>query len=91
MPKRLENMFTQGKITFDEYVESLDADSVMPKVKLESILQKRKEAQAQISQINEQAQLMQQQAMMNNANQQEINNIQAQGSALMNQFGNQAA
>lgn len=87
----LENLYTSGKISFEEYVEALDADSVMPKVKLQNILKKRQEAQAQISQINEQAQLMQQQAMIQNSQQQEINGIAEQGNALMNQFGNQAA
>jgi len=87
----LENMFTTGKIDFEEYVEALDTDSVMPKTKLEKILKKRKEAQDQINQINQQAQLLQQQAMMNNANQQEINNIGQQGGNLINQFNNQAA
>lgn len=85
----LENMLTSGQITFDEYVKSLDPDSVMPKTKLENIIKKRKEAQNQINQINEQAQLLQQQAVMNNANQQEINNIGEQGNALINQFNNQ--
>lgn len=84
----LENMFTTGKISFDEYVESLDSDSVMPKVKLENILKKRKEVQAQINEINSQAQALQNQAMIQNSQQQEINNIQEQGNALMNQFGN---
>ena len=87
----LENMFTSGKISFDEYVESLDPDSVMPKAKLEKISQDRKKAQEQIEQINQQAQMMQQQAMANNSKQQEINNIGKQGEALINQFSNQVA
>ena len=85
----LENLFTAGKISFDEYVESLDPDSVMPRTKLINIAKKRRELQSQIDQLNQQGQLMQQQALMNNTNQQEINSIQEQGNALINQFGNQ--
>ena len=39
----LENLFMNGKITFEEYVESLPADAVMPKATLEKIEAKRKE------------------------------------------------
>lgn len=81
----LENMFTQGKITFDEYVESLDADSVMPKVKLENILKKRKEAQKQIDAIEQQAQLRKNQAQMQMNNQNEIENIATQGNQMIEQ------
>ena len=81
----LENMFTQGKITFDEYVDSLDADSVMPKVKLEAILKKRKEAQDQIGAIEQQAMAMKQQAQMQAMDSNEIENIAAQGNAMINQ------
>lgn len=45
----LENLFLEGKITFDEYVESLDFDSVMPKQKLQKIMEKRKEKQEKIA------------------------------------------
>jgi len=81
----LENMFTQGKITFDEYVESLDADSVMPKVKLEGILKKRKEAQEQINMMEQQAMFMKNQAQMQMQNQNEIENIANAGNNLINQ------
>ena len=39
----LENLFMKDKITFDEYVESLPADAVMPKATLEKIVTQRKE------------------------------------------------
>ena len=81
----LENMFTQGKITFDEYVESLDADSVMPKVKLEGILKKRREAQEQINMMEQQAMFMKNQAQMQMQNQNEIENIANAGNNLINQ------
>ena len=81
----LENMFTSGKITFEEYVDSLDADSVMPKVKLENILKKRKEAQQQIDAIEQQAQAMQNQAQMQMQNQSEIEQIASAGANMINQ------
>lgn len=81
----LENMFTSGKISFEEYVESLDADSVMPKVKLENILKKRKEAQQQIDEIEQQAQVMQNQAQMQMQNQSEIEQIAGAGENMINQ------
>jgi len=81
----LENMFTTGKISFEEYVESLDADSVMPKVKLENILKKRKEAQQQIDAMEQQAMLMKNQAQMQMQNQNEIEDIANVGNNLINQ------
>lgn len=88
----LENLFTNDKISFEEYVESLDAESVMPKTKLENILRKRKEAQAQIQSIDAQAQQMKNAMMLQNNNAQEIENIGEQGNALINQYlDNQAA
>lgn len=87
----LENMFTQGKITFEEYVESLDSDSVMPKIKLENILKKRKEAQQQIDVFEQQAMQIKQQAQMNQFNQSEINTIDQQGQAIMAQAAQEQA
>jgi len=81
----LENMFTTGKITFDEYVKSLDADSVMPKVKLEQIVKKRKENQEKINSIDSQAEMMKQQAFLNSKNSSDIEQIAAQGNNLINQ------
>ena len=40
---------SNGKITFEEYIEALEPDSVMPKSKLEVILKKRKEKEKQIN------------------------------------------
>jgi hypothetical protein len=74
----LENLFTSGKITFEEYVESLDSDSVMPKTKLEKILRKRKESQEQIGAIQQQAEQLKIQAQQQQANAmdiQEMSNI----------------
>lgn len=88
----LENLFTSDKISFEEYVESLDADSVMPKVKLQNILNKRKKAQEQIQAIDAQVQQMKNAMMLQNNNAQEIENIGEQGNALINQYlDNQAA
>ena len=81
----LENMFTSGKISFEEYVESLDADSVMPKVKLENILKKRKEAQQQINALDQQAEMMKNQAQMQIQNQSEIEQFASAGENMINQ------
>ena len=79
----LENMFTNNKITFEEYVESLDPDSVMPKVKLENILKKRQEAQQEIAQMQLQANQMMQEANQVVQSQQEIADIQAAGNNMV--------
>lgn len=81
----LENLLTTGQITFEEYVDSLDTDSVMPKVKLENILKNRKEKQEQITQMETQAEMMKQQAQtqMNNAS--DIEQIDQTGQAMINQ------
>lgn len=79
----LENMFTQGKITFDEYVESLDADSVMPKVKLENILKKRQEAQQEIARMQMEADRMNMITDQTLQDSQEIANIEAAGNQMV--------
>ena len=79
----LENMFTTGKITFEEYVESLDSDSVMPKTKLENILKKRKEAEKQINTIQQQADLIKMQAQQNQADALDIQAMANEGSRMM--------
>lgn len=81
----LENMFTQKIISFDEYVDSLDSDSVMPKVKLEEIRRKRKEAEKQIEAINKQAQMVKNQAQMQMEDLNEIGMIAQEGQQLMQQ------
>ena len=55
----IESLMQQGMITFEEYVEALPDDSVMPKYVLEKIIKQRKEKQAQIDQMNQEAQAMQ--------------------------------
>ena len=64
----IENMLVQGLFNIQRlpelevYVEALDDDSVAPKRKLEGIIQRMKEEQRKIAQIQAQAQLMQQRA-----------------------------
>ena len=48
----IEGLMTNGQITFEEYVEALPEDSVMPKYVLENILKKRKEKQALIDKMS---------------------------------------
>ncbi len=81
----LENLFTNDKITFEEYVEALDTDSVMPKSKLELILNKRKDKQKQIDEIEKQAAIYQQQAQKSMMDFQDIENISSVGNNLINQ------
>lgn len=62
----IESLMTNKQITFEEYVEALPEDSVMPKYVLQNILKKRQEKQKMIDQMQLQAQAMQgqlQQAM----------------------------
>ena len=79
----LENLFTNNKISFEEYVESLDSDSVMPKTKLESIVNKRKEAQQQIAQMQAQANAMMSESNQVLQNQEDIANIEAMGNQMV--------
>lgn len=83
----LENLFTNGKISFEEYVDSLDADSVMPKVKLENIVKKRREAQEQISQMQLQANEIMNRTNQAMQNEQDIANIQAMGNRMAGTTG----
>ena len=53
----IQNLLMAKLISFDEYVESLDDDSSMPKAKLQEILQKRKAAEEM--QMQQQMQQMQ--------------------------------
>lgn len=79
----LENLFMNDKITFEEYVEALPEGSVMPKDVLQKIIEKRKENQEKLTQMQIQAdqmnsalnQVMQQEANTNNA----IEEIAGQG------------
>lgn len=81
----LENMFINNKISFEEYVESLDADSVMPKVKLENILKKRQEAQRQINALEEQAEIMKIEAREQQANSMDIESMNQMGNQMINE------
>lgn len=83
----LENLFTNNKISFEEYVESLDSDSVMPKTKLENIIKKRQEAQEQISQMQLQANQMMGETNQIIQNQQEIADIEAAGNNMVEATG----
>jgi uncharacterized protein (DUF488 family) len=64
----IENMLVQGLFNIqrlpelEAYVEALDDDSVAPKRKLEGIIERMKEEQKKIAQIDAQAQMMQQRA-----------------------------
>jgi hypothetical protein len=62
----LQNLFQMGAITFDEYVEVLDDSAVMPKAKLERILEARRAKQ------EEQMQEMQMQEMQNMQAQEQV-------------------
>ena len=80
----LENLFTSGKITFDEYVESLDPDSVMPKTKLENIRNKRHEKEKQIQAITQEAETLKNQYRQSLNNAQDIQNISSEGTDIIN-------
>ena len=86
----LENLMQAGFITFEEYVEALDADSVQSKTKLEKIIKERHEKQAQINAIDMEAQQMMdlQAAQIQDAS--AVADIQDQGSAMMAQALQQA-
>lgn len=91
----IESLMSANIITFEEYVEALPEDSVMPKYVLQNILKKRQDKQRKIDQMQLQAQEMQsqlQQAMSNQDNtMSEIDNIQNQAnniqSVLQGQLG----
>jgi hypothetical protein len=86
----LENLMTGGFIDFEEYVESLDADSVMPKTKLEKILNERKEKQAQINAMQLEGEQMKDMANAQMVDAENMANIQDEGSSLMAQALDQA-
>lgn len=79
----LENLFMSDKITFEEYVEALPEGSVMPKDVLQKIVEKRKENQEKLTQMQIEAdrmnsamnQVMQQESNTNN----DIEDIAGQG------------
>lgn len=92
----LENLFVQGKITFEEYVEALPPHSAMPKDKLQKIIKQREEAKKQIqmqaeeanNQMNQIQQALQQRQFEQDINNNDIDNIQNQGNdQIINMFG----
>lgn len=88
----LENLFVAEKITFEEYVHSLNYDSSMPKTKLEEIIKKREQEKQNIQQMQNIANAKMsriQQLMGQMQNQESVNNISAmqeQGQAQIRQF-----
>lgn len=86
----IESLMTAEKITFEEYVEALPEDSVMPKYVLQNILKKRQEKQKIIDQMQIQAQQMQaklQKAMMQQDNtMSSIENIQNEANGMQQQL-----
>lgn len=88
----IEGLMMNNRITFEEYVEALPDDSVMPKYVLEKILKERQEKQAQIDEMQLQAQKMQagvQQALRNRDNEQaSIDDIEGQAGGIQEQVLN---
>ena len=86
----IEGLMMNEKITFDEYVEALPDDSVMPKYVLEKIMRKRQENQARVDEMQMQAQQMQaqvQQALQNRDNvENSINDIEGQANGVQEQL-----
>ena len=79
----IENLFMNGKISFEEYVKLLPEDSVMPKQKLEIIIKDRQEAQQQIAGMQARANQMMEQSNQIMQNEQDIANIEAQGNQMV--------
>ena len=86
----LENLMQGGFITFEEYVESLDADSVMPKTKLEHILDERREKAQEINELEMQGEQMKDLGAAEMVEAQEMGAIQDAGSSAMQQALDQA-
>lgn len=79
----LEALMSNQKITFEEYVEALEEDSVMPKTKLEKILKKREEKNKQIfkmqQEMKQQEAEIEQRIIQDEKNsEQQFNNIQSE-------------
>ena len=67
-----ENLLLKGLITIEEYIQMLPEGSAMPKDKLERIIEKRRQARAQIAKLQQQANAMMgamQQVIMENEGQ----------------------
>ena len=68
----LENLLLKGLITIEEYAQMLPQGSAMPKDKIENIIEKRRQARAQIAKLQQQANAMMgamQQVIMENEGQ----------------------
>ena len=78
----IENLFMNEKINFEEYVELLPEDSVMPKQALKIIVEERQNAQQQIAQMQAQANQIMSQSNQVIQNQEEIANIEAIGNQM---------
>lgn len=87
----LENLFMNDKITFEEYVEALPEGSVMPKNVLEKIIERRKENQAKLTQMQMEADkinsAMNQVMQMQSDNGNQVEQIAQQGEKIANDFG----
>jgi len=84
----IESLMVNGQITFEEYVEALPEDSVMPKYVLENIIKKRKEKQAVIDQMQMQAQDMQTQLNQAMIRKNNIDEIQNEANGMQQQLTN---
>lgn len=88
----IEGLMQAGIITFEEYVEALPEDSVMPKYILEDIIKKRKEKQAIIDQMSLAAEQMQtgleQSMMQKDQTMNDIERIQAEGNNMQQGLAN---
>ena len=94
----LENLLLKGIINFEEYVNALPEGSAMPKPILELIIQKRKEARAEITKLQERANAMNaamQQVVMENEGQMmggvpgEMRDVSEGGNESFSTFGGQ--
>lgn len=87
----LENLFMNDKITFEEYVEALPQGSVMPKNVLEKIIERRKENQARLTQMQMEADrlnsAMNQTMQIQAQDSDNIENIAMQGEQIANSTG----
>jgi len=86
----LENLMTGGFIDLEEYTESLDADSVMPKTKLEKILRERVAKQQAISDINLEAEQIKDMANAQLNDAQSMIAINDEAQSIMGQAMNEA-
>ncbi len=89
----LENLFMNDKITFEEYVESLPEGCAMPKNILERIIEKRKENEARLTNLQMEADrlnsAMNQAMQMQSDNSNQIEQIAQQGEMIAGGVGNE--